>query len=82
MKRLILVRHGQSEMNQKPELVGGQSNEAPLTELGKQQVCFMVACNATHLGTKCIQAIGQQRHLFPRDPAYAYKGASICWVLQ
>ena len=35
--RLLLIRHGESAMNVQPGLIGGRSNWAPLTELGRQQ---------------------------------------------
>jgi broad specificity phosphatase PhoE len=38
MRRIVLVRHGQSEMNLKQAaIVGGQSNESPLTPVGVAQ---------------------------------------------
>lgn len=39
MRRIIFVRHGQSEMNLKQAgIVGGRSNASPLTPLGERQV--------------------------------------------
>lgn len=39
MKRLLLVRHGQSEMNtRQAHTIGGRSNASPLTSQGEQQV--------------------------------------------
>ncbi|GBF89533.1 hypothetical protein Rsub_02251 [Raphidocelis subcapitata] len=38
MRRILLVRHGQSEMNLiQAKIVGGQSNSSPLTPLGEWQ---------------------------------------------
>lgn len=34
---VFLIRHAESAMNLNPHLVGGQSNETPLSELGEQQ---------------------------------------------
>lgn len=47
MRRLLLVRHGQSEMNLRiAHVVGGQSNASPLTPLGERQARALGA----HLG--------------------------------
>lgn len=37
MSEFLFVRHGETEMNTLPHLVGGQSNHTPLTERGIQQ---------------------------------------------
>jgi probable phosphoglycerate mutase len=34
---LYLIRHGESEMNTNPHVIGGRSNETPLTERGVEQ---------------------------------------------
>lgn len=34
---LYLIRHAESEMNTKPELIGGQSKDTPLTQKGREQ---------------------------------------------
>jgi len=42
MRRILLVRHGQSAMNLKQAaIVGGQSNASPLTPLGVQQAAAL-----------------------------------------
>lgn len=35
--RLLLIRHGESAMNVRPDLIGGRSNSAPLTARGAEQ---------------------------------------------
>lgn len=42
MKRVILIRHGQSQANLRmADVVAGQSNESPLTALGEQQAAAL-----------------------------------------
>lgn len=37
MTEFLFIRHGETEMNTQPHLIGGRSNHTPLTELGRQQ---------------------------------------------
>ncbi|HET9620902.1 MAG TPA: histidine phosphatase family protein [Kofleriaceae bacterium] len=41
--RILLIRHGESEMNLRGDLVGGFSPETPLTELGRAQAAALGA---------------------------------------
>ncbi|KAI8474396.1 MAG: histidine phosphatase superfamily [Monoraphidium minutum] len=65
MKRILFVRHGQSEINLRmAAVVGGQSNSSPLTPLGEQQA----ACLGRHL----------RRHLQPHaSPALAASSTAV-----
>lgn len=57
MTELYLIRHGESDMNTKSHLIGGRSNETPLTEKGIAQ--------AEQLGRYFLQ-----EHIVP-DQVYA-----------
>lgn len=46
-REILLIRHAESEMNLRPELIGGRSNWAPISERGRQQ--------AITLGTYLLQ---------------------------
>ena len=37
MTEFLFIRHGETEMNTRPDLIGGRSNHTPLTERGKKQ---------------------------------------------
>lgn len=37
MTEFIFIRHGETEMNTRPDLVGGRTNHTPLTERGREQ---------------------------------------------
>lgn len=43
MSELYLIRHGESEMNTNAHLIGGRSNDTPLTEQGVQQAQLLGA---------------------------------------
>jgi broad specificity phosphatase PhoE len=58
MRRVLLVRHGQSEMNLKQAaIVGGQSNSSPLTPLGSQQAAALGRHLKRHLAPHTAPAL-------------------------
>jgi len=56
MKRVLLVRHGQCEMNLTLDgHIGGQQNHSPLTPLGTQQAAALGASLAAALAHAGVQ---------------------------
>ncbi len=55
MKRILLARHGECEMNlHLKHRIGGQSNASPLTQLGRDQADDL----ARHLQRLQVGAVG------------------------
>ena len=68
--RLLLVRHGESEGNIKPEYICGRANQLPLTDLGKKQ--------AVAFGKMMQQKNIKPNYVFSSTAKRAFDTALIC----